>query len=189
MEQFNSDTYKKETLFEEFYHSCLGKIIILAVVAVALFIIALFLQPDKEMVRMEAKANIHQCLQDNYESKDDELDEFFHNVSRTFTLTDTTLTNKDVYEAFKRYNTLEVYSHSGYTTAYLHNAFNPGGTRIAIGIFGMVISTISYNDMVLDLGPARGKYNEKLIEPSLNDMEMGENPALNPYHYKGNPED
>ena len=33
MEQFNSNTYKKQTAWQEFTHSCLGKIIILAVIA------------------------------------------------------------------------------------------------------------------------------------------------------------
>ena len=117
------------------------------------------------------------------------IDEFFNNISRTFSQTDSTLTNKEVYDAFKRYNSLEVYQHAGYSTAYLHNAYHPEGVRIGIGVFGMVISTINYTDMVLDLGPARGKYNEKLIDTPIPDLDLGENPALKPYHYKGNPED
>ena len=28
MEQFNQNTYKKPNLFQEFYHSCLGKVVI-----------------------------------------------------------------------------------------------------------------------------------------------------------------
>jgi len=189
MEQFNRDTYKKETLFQEFYHSCLGKIIILVVIFLLLFIIGIITLPTTEVMRAEAMDNVHQCLQDNYEKQGDDIDEGFANVVRTFSRTDSTLTNKEVYKAFKRYNALEVYRHTAYGTVYLHNAYHPGGVRIGIGVFGMLISTIKYTDMVLNLGPARGKYNEKLIKDNIPDFDLGDNPALKPYHYKGNPDD
>ncbi|MBQ9202968.1 MAG: hypothetical protein IJ155_01865 [Prevotella sp.] len=189
MDQFNRDTYKKETLMQEFYHSCLGKFIILAAAVLVLFVIGIFTQPSEQVMRDEAIDNVHQCLQDNYESRGDEVDEFFLNFVRTFTKADTTLTNKEVFNAFKRFNAVEVYQHTAFGSVYLHNAYNPGGTRIGIGVFGMLISTIRYDDMVLDLGPARGKYNEKLIKDNIPELDLGENPMLKPYHYKGNPDD
>ena len=33
MEQFNSNTYKKQTPWQEFSHTCLGKIVILEAIA------------------------------------------------------------------------------------------------------------------------------------------------------------
>jgi hypothetical protein len=74
MDQFNRDTYKKETLFQEFYHSCLGKIIILAVILLILFVVGVMTVPSDKMVVRETMNNIHQCLQDNDSINNDELD-------------------------------------------------------------------------------------------------------------------
>ncbi len=189
MEQFNRDTYKKETLFQEFYHSCLGKIIILIAIFFILFIVAIFTVPSEQEMQDQTFDNIHQCLQDNDGRNNDEIDENFANVVRTFSEADTTLTKREMLKYLRAYNSLAVYEHTGYKTAYLHNARHPQGVRISLGIFGIVISTLHYQDMVLDLGPARGDYNQKLIEVPAPDNDFGENPHLKPYHYKGNPED
>ena len=190
MDQFNRDTYKKETLFQEFYHSCLGKIIILAAIALVLFVIAVLTLPNTQKVQMATMDNIHQCLQDNDSIQNDNLDEFFANFVRTFSEADTTLTNQEALKCFRKYNTIEVFDHTSYQTVRLHNARNPQGVRIAIGVFGLVIPTICFDDIVLDIGPVRGEYKEKLV-PSIinNDEGLGENPHLKPYHYKGNPDD
>jgi hypothetical protein len=82
-----------------------------------------------------------------------------------------------------------VYDHTAYKTAYLHNTRHPQGVRVGIAIFGKVISTVYYDDMVLDLGPARGDFNERLVPVPAQDEYFGDNPHLKPYHYKGNPED
>ncbi len=189
MDQFNKDTYKKKTLFQEFYHSCLGKIVILVVIFLVVFLIAVLTVPSDKTMHDMTLDNIHQCLQDNDSINNDEIDENFANIGRTFFETDTTKTKRDILKYLRAYNTLEVYSHSGYKTVYLHNARHPRGVRIAVGVFGIVISTIQYSDMVLDLGPARGKFNERLIEEPVIDDGLGENPHLKPYHYQGNPED
>ncbi len=189
MEQFNRDTYKKETLFQEFYHSCLGKIIILIAIFFVLFIIAIFTVPTEQTMRDQTMNHIHACLQDNDGRTNDEIDEIFANVVRSYSEVDTTLTKREMLKYLRAYNTIEVYEHTGYKTVYLHNARHPQGVRISVGIFTMVISTLYYSDMVLDLGPARGDFNQKLIEVPTNEPDFGENPHLKPYHYKGNPED
>ena len=191
MDQFNRDTYKRETLFQEFYHSCLGKIIILAAVAFILFVIAVITIPTDEQLRMQTLDNIHQCLQENDSTKNDELDEFFANVERSFSETDTTLTNSEALKYFHRYNKLEIYNHTAYSTCYLRNTIHPQGIRVGIGVFGLIISTINYEDMILDLGPARGEFNIRISPtPAATDtFSYGENPHLKPYHYNGNPDD
>jgi len=190
MDQFNRDTYKKETLFQEFYHSCLGKIIILAGIALVLFVIAVLTVPADQRMQVAMMDNIHQCLQDNNGPTNDNLDESFANIARTLTDADTTQTNLETLKAFREYNTLEVFDHTAYKTVRLHNARNPQGIRIGIGIFGLVISTLCFDDLVLDIGPAHGEYNKKLLDPApITDDGLGENPHLKPYHYKGNPED
>ena len=189
MDQFNRDTYKKETLFQEFYHSCLGKIIILGAILLVLFVIAVITVPTDDTMRREAMDSVHQCLQDNDETSNDELEEDFANVSRTLSDADTTQTNHEMLKCFKAYNTLTIYDHTSYKTAYIFNTRNPQGARIGIGIFGMVISTVYYDDLVLDLGPARGDFNERLVPAPTQDEYFGDNPHLKPYHYRDNPED
>ena len=60
---------------------------------------------------------------------------------------------------------------------------------MGIGVFGMVLSTIYFDDLVLDIAPVHGDYNKKLISTPIGDEGLGENPHLKPYHYRGNPDD
>jgi uncharacterized protein YpuA (DUF1002 family) len=191
MDHFNRDTYKQETLFQSFYHSCLGKIIIIAAIMLILFVSAVMTRPSDEAVLKGADENVQECIQDNDSIKNDELDEFFANVARSFSETDTMLTNQEALKYFHRYNKLEIYNHTAYTTCYLRNTLHPQGIRVGIGLFGLVISTINYEDMILDLAPARGEFNVRISPaPTTTDtFSYGENPHLKPYHYNGNPDD
>lgn len=190
MDQFNKSSYKKETLTQQFYHSCLGKVIIFLAVSLILFIVGIIMLPSNDMIKAETIDNVHQCLQDNDSIKGDGIDETISNIGRTFTVADTTLTNPEMIKAYYKYNTIAVYNHTAYSTAYIHNNLHPQGVRVGIGIFGLVISTIRYSDLVLMLGPARGDYNKKLIpDVAIPEEDLGDNPNLKPYHYKGNPDD
>jgi len=185
MDQFN----KKQSLANEFTHSCLGKIIILAIVMFILSIVAIMTAPKEEVMIAYAEDNIRQCLQDNDSIKGDAIDDAVSNIGRTFTVADSTLDNKEMVEACKKYNKIEAYRHTLYSTARIRNNRYPEGVRVGIGIFGLVISTICYDDLVLDLGPVRGKYNEPLIkDAAVPDPYLGENPYIKPYHYQGNPD-
>ena len=190
MGQFNSNTYKKRSFSQEFFHSCLGRIIILLVFLFILFIVAVMTVPSDEAIRYEVNDNVHQCLQDNDSIKLDVIDENISNISRTFSHADTTLTYQEAYDIYLKYNTVAIYDHTALKTVYLHSNRYPQGTRVGIAIFNMVISTINYNDLLLDLLPARGQYNERLIKDAVvPDEYVGENPNLKPYHYQGNPDD
>ncbi|MCH5308076.1 MAG: hypothetical protein J1E37_08295 [Prevotella sp.] len=189
MEQFNKDTYKKETLLQEFFHSCLGKVIIVAAIAILLFIIAVLTVPSGEKMRAETIDNIHQCLQENDSLMNDDIDETFNNIVRTLSKADTTLTNPETLKAFYAYNTLTIDKHASYSAAILHNTRHPQGVCVGVGVFGVVISTVEYEDLVLELGPAHGDYLQRLVPPPAIDEDFGENPHLKPYHYRGNPDD
>lgn len=190
MELSNNSGYKKQTVASEFRHSCLGRIIILAAIMFVLFIIALFTVPSDSQMRWQMEDNIRECLQDNDSIHGDGIDEAFNNVRRIFTHADTTANDKERLETFHRLNTLEIYRHSFYSTAHVRNAVNPQGIREGIGIFGIVIPTINYDDFLMSEGPVRGKMNERLIQDQvIPDSYLGDNPMLKPYHYKGNPDD
>ncbi len=185
MDQFN----KKESLAHEFSHSCLGRIIILAVIALILSVIAIMSAPNEEMMIAETEDNVRQCLQDNDSIKGDVIDDAVANIGRTVTVADSALDNKEMLEACMKYNKIEAYRHTLYSTARIRNNAHPEGVRVGIGIFGFVISTVCYEDLVMDLGPVRGKYNQPLIkEPEGSDPYLGENPYIKPYHYQGNPD-
>ena len=186
----NRGSYKKQSMAQQFVHSCLGKVIILIAACILLFIIALFTVPSDNQMKWQMEDNIRECLQDNDSIHGDKIDEAFSNVRRIFTHADTTVNDKERLETFHRLNKLEYYRHSFFSTAHVRNNIYPQGIREGIGIFGIVIPTINYDDFLMSEGPVRGKYNERLIKDMyVPDDYLGDNPHLKPYHYKGNPDD
>lgn len=186
----NRSSYKKQSMGSEFAHSCLGKVIIGIAVIIALLIIAIFTVPSESEMRMEMEDNIRECLQDNEEIRGDKIDETFSNIRRIFTTADTLANDTERLETFHKLNTLEVYRHTFFTTAHVRNNIYPSGIREGIGIFGIVIPTINYDDFLMSEGPVRGKNVDRLIQDqAVPDDYMGDNPHLKPYHYKGNPDD
>ena len=184
----NSDSYKKKSILQEFFHSCLGKIVILLFILLGLYIFAIITVPTKQMMMEETFDNIHECLQENDSIKADEIDEFINNISRTLSIADTTRTNPEVLKAFLKYNNLKVYSHLGFKTVHIFNGIYPQGERISFGIFQTVISTVNYNDLVITTGAVRGDYNKQFNAPPIevpDSSYLGENPNVEPYHYRG----
>ena len=189
MDQFHSDSYKKKGLMQEFFGSCLGRLVILLFVLLFLYIFALITIPSKKMMLEETVDNIHECLQENDSIKADEIDEIINNISRTINVADTTLTNPELFKAFLKYNRLAVYKHSGFQTVHVFNGLYPQGRRISIGVFQTVISTLSYEDLVLSTGAIRGDYNKKLTAPVMEEVPdseyMGSTLNVEPYHFEG----
>lgn len=192
MDQFNSASYKKKNLLQEFFHSCLGRIVIFLLVLLGLYIFAIITRPSNKMMLEETLDNIHECLQDNDSIKGDEIDEVFHNIARTISTADTTQTNPELYKAFKKYNQLEVYNHGFFKTVHVINGIYPQGRRISIGFFQTVISTLSFEDLVVNTGAARGDFNKRLNAPPVEHEEEDDEPIgdlnVEPYHYQGDPE-
>ena len=189
MDQFNKNVYKKQGLFDEFSSSCLGKLVIMGVIIIGLCVLAIISVPTEDQMFNEAEDNIRECIQDNNEKKGDIVDEIVWNIGRSFSVADSTLDNKETLEAFAKYNTIDVFRHSLYSTARIRNSTHPEGVRVAFGIFGFVISTVHYNDLVLDFGPVRGNYDDRLIKTTIvPDDYMGDTTNINTYHYENNPD-
>ena len=188
MDQFNKNVYKKQGLFDEFSSSCLGKLIIMGIIIIGLCVLAIISVPTEEQMFNEAEDNIRECIQDNNEKKGDIVDEIVWNIGRSFSVADSTLDNKETLEAFAKYNTIDVFRHSLYSTARISNSTHPEGVRVAFGIFGFVISTVHYNDLVLDFGPVRGNYDDRLIKTTIvpDDDEPLDTSHVETYHYEGN---
>ena len=190
MDQFNRDVYKKETLAQQFFGSCLGKIITFVVLAVILMVLAIMTVPSDRMVEWQMEDNIRELLQDNDSIKGDDIDQALNNFSNIFTHADTTVNDKEIMGVYHKYNTLQVHRHALYSTARVYNNLHPDGVRVGIGLFTIVIPTVNLSDLLLEVAPVRGDYNKRLVpEMGLPEQDLGENPNLKPYHYKGNPDD
>ena len=110
-----------------------------------------------------------------------------HNIGFSFTHVDSTFSEKDL-DTFKKYNRIEHYGHLFYATTYIFNNVNPEGKLAGFGVFGMVFSTVNYRDMLLYVDKMRGEFNERIYKDAYKeDLNLGENPALKPYHYQGDP--
>ncbi len=189
MEQFNPSTYKKQSTSSEFTHSCLGKAIIFCVVAVILLIIAAITRPTDSQMTWQMNDNIHECLQASDSIESDAIDDYVGNLGRVFTHADTTKTHPDMWETYKKLNRLDIYPHTFFKTARITNNTHPEGVRVGVGIFGVVFPTIKYSDLLMNTGAVRGDYGKKLIRNVVVPEDLGSNPDVQPFHYKGNPDD
>ncbi len=190
MDQFNRNNYKKDSIFHEFIHSCLGKIVIMGIMALILLVIAIMSVPSDEVMKAEMEDNIRQCLQANDSIRGDIIDDVVNNTSHIFTVADSTIDDREIWKTYKKHNELRIYHHAFYSTALIHNNLRPNGIRVGLGIFGIVIPTVYYSDLLLRTGAIRREFNQKLLQDAPpSDAYVGENPELEPYHYKGNPDD
>jgi hypothetical protein len=102
-----------------------------------------------------------------------------NNVGYIFTHADS-IPNKEIIENFEKYNKLEYYEHPFYATTLLHNNFKPDGIRVGIGIFGIVIPTVNFNDFLFRIGPMHKGYNQKILQRTVikGSSSFADNPEL-----------
>lgn len=185
----NQSFKTKQNLMQEFFHSCFGKILILFAVFALLMLIALFSRPSKEQVTLEMQDNIRECLQENDSIRRDGVDDAVNNFFNIFTEAEKTPNDSDLVAAYRKYNRLEVYPHTFYTTARIINNIHTSGVRVGIGIFGVVIPTISYRDLVLFVNPIKNYNKTRIVTPPVvTDDDLGDNPNIQEYHYLGDPD-
>ena len=191
MEQFNRNSYRKQSLMEEFLHSCLGKLAVLITFLIILLLIAMVTRPSDSMMRWQMEDNIRECLKANDSIQGDVIDDYVDNVGRIFTHADTTKTDKEQWDTYQQHNRMVINHHLGYKTAVVFNNVRPEGIRVGIGIFGSVIPTIKYSDLLMNTGTVRGEYGEQLIHKApanAEDADFKPLPIEEPYHYNGSPD-
>jgi len=180
MYQADRGTYqKKETVGEMIYHSCLGKLMILAAILGVVMIFAYITCPSTEEMDRQMLDNVRMCIEANDSIKGDWLDDAVRNVGYIFTDADS-LDGAESMEAFHKYNRMESTRHGLYSTTRIIHYRAPEGIRIGIGIFGMVIPTLSYDDLLLRVDPLRKDYGDRIIKNAYSrsdtDYELGLNP-------------
>jgi hypothetical protein len=190
MDQSNRGSYRKEeTALEAFYHSCLGKLVVFGGLLVVLFIVAVVTKPTEDEMIVEMTDNILQCLEANDSIRGDGLDDQVNNLGNVFSKADTAKINNELIESFLKNNRMEVFNHSWFRTAYIYNNIHSEGVRIGYGFFGLVYPTVTYSDLLLNVGPMQKKYNDGVIRSTIvNTHDLGSNPNVKPYHYQGDPD-
>jgi hypothetical protein len=168
-----------ESLAHEFRHSCLGRLLILAAIVAVLLVIAAVTVPNSDTMRIETQDNIHQCLQANDSIKTDWIDDAVNNIGYIFTHADS-IPDTETIQSYERYNTLKVYPHTFYSSALLHNNLHPEGARVGIGVFGVVIPTVIFSDILIRLGPMHKGYDQAPVQRTIiiGGESFGTNPEL-----------
>ena len=181
MEQTERGNFRThETVAQQFYHTCLGKLAILAGIILVLLLIAHVTVPDEETMMAEMNDNIRQCIEANDSIKTDAIDDAVNNIFYIFTTADS-IPNQEILDNFEQYNKLEYYPHTFYATTLLRNNFKTDGIRVGVGLFGIVIPTVNFNDFLFKLGPMHKGYEQKPIKATIirggysfgNDPELG----------------
>lgn len=169
-----------------FTHSCLGRLIIVFIFMAVMAGVALLTVPSEREMVNKVTGSIQQCIEANYEVKCDKIDDAVRNLTSIFSLPDSVEENKYMVD-FHRYNTLEVRPHALYSTVVVRNNLSPDGIRVGIGVLGMVIPTINFDDMILRAGPVRKDYNQRLLRTIYSGEDLGNNPDFgNTYNtYQG----
>ena len=189
MNQTSTGGFKKnESPFQAFYHSCLGKLIILAGILIILFIVGIMTKPTQEEMEMEMVDNILQCIEANDSIQGDDIDDQVNNMKSIFSRADTAKINRELLVSLKKNNRLEIYNHSFFRTAYIVNNIYPQGVRVGFGMFSIVYPTVVYKDLLLNVGPMQKDYKDGVIRTTVKPVDLGSNPPVKAYHYQGDPD-
>ncbi len=189
MYQSDRGSYRKqESAGKAFRRSCFGRMLMLLIVVIAVLTVAYFTAPTKEQMTAEMNDNIMQCMEMNDSIRGDKIDDFVHNIGFIFTQADSTEAGMEWREAFDKYNRMEIYRHTFFTTAYIYNNIKTEGTRVGIGAFGIVVPTANFNDFLLRVGPMHKGYDQKLIRTTTAPADLGHNPGVDVFHYNRNPD-
>jgi hypothetical protein len=154
-------------------------IILLAIIGL-LAIVAFITCPSERQMKEAMNDNIMQCLQTNDSTRMDHLDNALANVGYMFSKAKPTENSKELARLFVKHNRVEVYKHATYTTMYLFNNYSTEGVRCGLGIFGIVIPLLNYNEFLLRVEPIRKEPQRKTIDMNIegDSLYFGEIPNL-----------
>ena len=172
------DYRTKESFFGMIWNSCLGKTLILLFLMGIVLLIAYLTRPSEQYMREEMMDNIRQCIERPDSIQTDAMDDAISNIGYVFTTADSVV-NQELLANFKRHNRLEFYDHTFYTSMRVYNNFHIVGMRCGLGLFGIVIPTINFNDLLLRDGPIQtDESNFRPVEIEADDPYFGETPDL-----------
>ena len=168
-----------DSLLHIFTHSCFGRLVITAAILAVVGVTAFYTCPDEELMRAEMDDNIRQCIEERDSVNSDWTETMVKNSRYMFSTADSVLTHPEDINVFYKFNTLAYYDHALFSTMHIHNSFHIEGKRCAIGIFGIVIPLVDFNDFLLREGPMFKEYERPAPDYSAGSEEFfGENPDL-----------
>ena len=151
----------------------------LVAVILLLLLAAKMTIPSDEQMMYGTLDGVCQCIQKSHGVPGDKSDDIVRNTIASVSHETDTLKKDTILADFKKFNRIEIYHHTFFSTAYIISNFNSRGARAAIGLFGMVIPTVNFNDFVLRNGPIRKEYNQRIIRQTItSDTYLGDNPDL-----------
>ena len=178
MYQSDRGSYRtQESLVSLFFHSCMGKFVILLVVLALLALIAFLTRPSEQRMREEMTDNIRQCIESPDSIHTDWIDDAVANVGYVFTEAGPEV-NKKLLDNFNKHNQMVYYDRGLYSSLHVYNNFHPEGIRCGLGVFGIVIPTVNFNDLLLREGPVRKDYNQPIVPEAGEDDYFGSTPDL-----------
>ncbi len=159
-------------------HSCFGRMLILLIIVGLLTLIAYLTCPSERTMKMEMDDNIRQCIETNDSTKMDALDNALANFGYMFSSAEGE-PDKELMATFNRFNRVECYDHGIYMTSRLFNSYYTEGVRCGIGVFGMVIPTLNYAELLMRLEP-RKEYPKKELPVTIegDSIYFGDTPDL-----------
>ena len=173
------DYRTKESIFSLFFHSCMGRILIVGIIIGILSGIACLTRPSEEVMTAEMVDDIRQCINRSDSVNSDKLDNMVANFGYIFSSADSVM-DVESWKNFKRYNRLQYFDHGTYATMLVFNNYNVEGTRCGIGIFGIVIPTLDISDLMLRIASVRRDYKKAEEEDVVvsDEFYFGETPDL-----------
>jgi hypothetical protein len=178
MYQNDRGSYRtKESLFTQFYHSCLGKFILAVVTLCILAFVAHITRPSERKMLEKMTDNVRQCIEKPDSIRTDWIDDAVANVGYIFTEAGPNV-DKESWENFNKYNRMVYYDRWLYSSIRIFNNFNPEGIRSGVGLFGVVIPMVNFNDLLLRVGPVYKEYKEPLGGFTGDDEYFGSTPDL-----------
>lgn len=187
MNQNDSGSYRtKESPFKQFRHSCLGKVVIAAVIMLILLIIAWLTNPSPKKMKTEMEDNIKESIWSRDSINADAMDIFMSNIGHTFTSFSGEVTDdmKKRWKLFIDSNDTTYYNHTFFSSMYIHHRYDQRYERCGIGIFGLVIPTVDFNKFIPREVPLPDYDDKPLIQGGDGEEYFGET-HVDIFRYEG----
>jgi len=167
-----------ESIAAMFWHSCLGKLVVLIALIAVVLIVAFATRPSVEKMQRCTVDDVRQSLLLADSIKTDGLDDALNSIYFAFSSADS-VDNDTLEQRFYRENRLFFNAHTFYSTTYIYNNSRAEGIRCEFGIFGIVMPLVNYKQFISREGTLRRGYDHKILEvPEPEDKYFGENPDL-----------
>jgi len=197
MNQTDRGAYrKKESTFKQFRHSFLGKIVIAAAILILVLLFAIITNPSYPKMKDKMEDNIKQSIWSRDSITADGLDIFMSCIGHTFSRFSDEVTPdmKRRWELFiENADTSSIHAqelgykdHLFYSTLVALNNKTSEEVTCGLGIFGLVIPLVDFNEFLPRLSPPVNYENPQLIQNGGDDEYFGET-HVDVFHYQGDP--